>query len=113
MRFDPTPSSEEEIVTQDGQTLDFAEKLWKDYVVDAQKLNEGDSLYAPVATGGKDAIDNLIRNVEVLRNGFNGRDIFSGRVSFAWPLAILIFLLGALGLGTWRLIKLLPRLAPR
>lgn len=115
VRFDPTPYADGEsegIVQQQGQALDYAEKLWKDYVVDAQQLSDENSLYAPVAENSKTAYDNILKQVAAFRSGL-GSGPKAGDIGFAWPLAILVFVIGAMVLLVWRLVIMLPRFAPR
>ncbi|QDV26173.1 transglutaminase TgpA family protein [Aureliella helgolandensis] len=117
VRFDPTPGlagGDDEIIGQDGQTLDYAEKLWKDYVVDGQKLSTENSLYAPVAENGKTAYENLIRQMKALKAALlNGQFFQSGSgVELAGPLLVLVALTVAMAFFIWRFIVLLPQLAP-
>lgn len=118
VRFDPTPSSsggDVEIVRQRGQAMDYAEKLWKDYVVDAQKLSGENSIYAPVSENSEQAYKGLIQKFSNLRDDLKSGRLFSqaSGIGFAWPLAVLITLLGTTGVGTWQLLVHLPRWAPR
>lgn len=115
VRFDPTPAFDElgnEIVDQPGQTLDFAEKLWKDYIVDGQKLAGENSLYAPVAENSKSAIAQLSKNAQELFDRLRATGL-SSLDSFGLPAAIAVLLLFLICLAVWRLIHLLPRFAPR
>ncbi len=114
VRFDPTPSSEGGealIVEQQGQAIDYVEKLWKDYVVEGQKLNGENSLYAPVAENSQDAYKGLVDNFNRLRNRLEDGSLLGG-AGLAGPLAVVILVLVAMGFFIWRLAVLLPRLAP-
>ncbi len=119
VRFDPTPSGTEEgelaIVEQSGQTLDYVEKLWKDYVVEGQKLSGDNTLYAPVAENSKDAYEQVLEKLRNFRQNLESGHLFSGQggIGFEWPLAILIIGIGCLAILVWRLAWWLPRLAPR
>ncbi|MCA9192323.1 MAG: DUF3488 domain-containing protein [Planctomycetales bacterium] len=118
VRFDPTPGSNEnaQIVEQNGQAIDFAEKLWKDYVIDGQKLAGENSLYQPVAENSKEAYADFIKNLVALKDNLKSGNLLSGaggQVSLTWPIAVLILLLVALVFFVWRLALLLPHIAPR
>ncbi|MCA9126929.1 MAG: DUF3488 domain-containing protein [Planctomycetales bacterium] len=114
VHFDPTPAPDgldEGIVQQPGQTLDYAEKLWKDYVTDPQTLDNENSLYAPVAENSKNAYENLIKQLEAIKDRVGGAN--AGSVGFAWPITIVVILIGGTVVGVWRLIVWLPRLSPK
>lgn len=117
VRFDPTPDSDEGsgIVEQKGQAMDYAEKLWKDYVVEGQKLSGENSLYAPVAQNSKGAYEQAAERLANLRRNLEEGRLFSssGGIGFAWPLFILIFGGGLFGILIWRAIVVLPRISPR
>ncbi len=116
MRFDATPASDEfanEIVEQQGQALDYAEKLWKDYVVDGQKLSGENSLYAPVAANGKNAIDEFVKSVSALRDGLKTDGIRSSSALILLPIVLGIIALGLIVLVLVRIKAFLPRFAPR
>ncbi len=116
VRFDPTPPADEfgdDIIEQEGQTLDYAEKLWKDYVVDGQKLSESGSLYDPVAEGGRSAIEELIKRFTILRNGLNSRGINSTAAVILVPLVIVGVMVFLIVLVIRQLPTLLPKFAPR
>ncbi len=117
VRFDPTPASEGRdlnIREQPGQAIDFAEKLWKDYVVDAQKISGENSLYAPMSGSGENAYENLMANLEALRTRIESGGLFNGTqgIHFAWPIAFFVIAVGSLAVGAWRLSVWLPRWAP-
>lgn len=113
VRFDPTPgSSDDSIVDQEGQAFDYAEKLWKDYVVDGQKLAGKNSLYDPVAANSRTVVQDLIDRVTMLRNGLSTQGL-NTPVSLAVPLIIVVVMVGLSILVVWRLYYLLPRFAPR
>lgn len=116
VRFDPTPSSTGgavEITPQRGQAMDYAEKLWKDYVVDAQKISGENNLYAPVTGNGGKAYDGIIARFKEFLSDIEKGRFSGGRIGFAWPLAIATVVLGAMAVAIWQLIAYLPRLAPK
>jgi len=116
VRFDPTPASaDDELISQQGQAIDYAEKLWKDYVVEGQKLTSEDSLYAPVAANSENAYAAAVENFKQLRQRFIAGELFArlGRIGFAWQAAILITAIGGLAILLWQGSKLLQRFAPR
>jgi protein-glutamine gamma-glutamyltransferase len=118
VRFDPTAFVEGEgdaIVEQQGQAMDYAEKLWKDYVVEGQKLAGENTLYAPVAANSKNAYDQMVERLQNLRQNLEQGRLFGsgGGIGFAWPLTILIIVVGFSGIVVWRTLVLLPRLAPQ
>ncbi|MEZ6137493.1 MAG: DUF3488 and transglutaminase-like domain-containing protein [Pirellulaceae bacterium] len=117
VRFDSTPDSEggtPEIVEQRGQAMDYAQKLWKDYVVDGQKLSGENSIYAPVSEDGENAYKNMIdRFKQFIAALQSGRLLEErGRIEIAWPIAFIVFGLGGFGIAAWRLAIILPRWAP-
>ncbi|MFK7735581.1 MAG: DUF3488 and DUF4129 domain-containing transglutaminase family protein [Pirellulaceae bacterium] len=113
VRFDPTPPPDGEltITEQDGQAIDYAEKLWKDYVVEGQKLQSENSIYAPVAEN-KQAYAELVANLQSM-----GRDLAAGKLGggdfgIIVPIGIVILLLVAFGVIIWQLVVWLPKIAP-
>ena len=118
VRFDPTASVEgeaPEIIQQQGQAIDYAEKLWKDYVVEGQKLAGENTLYAPVAAHSKNAYDQVAERLRNLKQNLQQGQFFTtaAGIGFAWKLAFLIIGGGFLLILVWRLIVTLPRWAPR
>ncbi|MCA9133102.1 MAG: transglutaminase family protein [Planctomycetales bacterium] len=118
VRFDPTPASDGagyEIVEQPGQAMDYADKLWKDYVVSGQKLNNDSSLYAPVSETGKNAYQKIVERFQELRQELENGQLFrsSGGIGFAWQVAILITAVGFMAILVWRALLILPRIAPQ
>ncbi len=116
VRFDPTPAQEgEAMVAQQGQAIDYAEKLWKDYVVEGQKLSGDNSLYAPVAANSQNAYQQFLASIRSIREGVETGDwtFGLGRVGFAWRVSILIILFGCLSIVLWQVFKYVNRLAPR
>lgn len=114
--FDPTPASENDgQITQRGQAIDYAEKLWKDYVVEGQKLSSEDSLYAPVAANSENAYAAALGNFRQLHQRLVTGELFTslGRIGFAWQAAILITAIGGLAILLWQGSMLLQRFAPR
>lgn len=117
VRFDPTPGSFVEdggIVEQQGQALDYVQKVWKDYVSEGQKLEGENSLYAPVAENSENAYEELIASFNQVRENIRqGRWWDLRGVGFAWPMALTIVGIGIVSIATWRVIVILPRIAPR
>ena len=118
VRFDPTPGSDDNqgrIVEQQGQAIDYAEKLWKDYVVEGQKLGEQSNVYAPVSENSKNAYDQIVEAFQNLKENIEDGRLFRGNsvFGFAWPLTILIIAIGLLPVLLWRVLILLPKIAPR
>jgi protein-glutamine gamma-glutamyltransferase len=114
VRFDATPGSDggaAEIVEASGQTLDYANKLWKDYVVEAQRVASATKLYGESRDDEQNIYsEGFARALEALRNGqfLPGENNFG----FLWPVAVVALILVGLALSIWRLIELLPRWAP-
>lgn len=116
VRFDPTPArAEERPATQQGQAMDYADKLWKDYVVEGQKLESEDSFYAPVSANSQNAYASLIKKFGQLRQQLGDGELWAGigRIGFAWQAAILITAIGTLSILLWQSVMLLQRFAPR
>ena len=113
VRFDPTAPVAGGLRSgqQAGQAIDFAEKLWKDYVVEANALTGDDSLY--YAAENENAYETFIERFNRFRDDFRSGRLFTGEVGFAWPMAITIFAAGFGGVLLWQAIVMLPRFAPR
>ncbi|MEM7478546.1 MAG: DUF3488 and transglutaminase-like domain-containing protein [Planctomycetota bacterium] len=113
VRFDPTPppDGELEITEQDGQAMDYAEKLWQEYVVEGQNLASDGGIYAPVAGTNTTYAGMVERLKNALVDFQNGNNFGSlGAVS---PIAILVTIL-IMGLVlVWQFTRFLPRIAPR
>ena len=116
VRFDPTPPrTDESPATQQGQAMDYAQKLWKDYVVEGQKLADEDSLYAPVSAGSENAYAAIVGNIKQLLQQIVTGKLWAGlgRIGFAWQVAILVTAVGIFGVLFWQSLVLLRRFAPR
>lgn len=118
VRFDPTAfvdSEGAEIVEQQGQAIDYAEKLWKDYVVEGQKLSGDDNLYAPVAANSENAYDQMVETFRNFKQNLEqGRFLVSaGNIGFKWQLTIAIIVGGTFAIFIWRMLVLLPKFAPQ
>ncbi len=113
VHFDPTPSStgeEAEIVAQQGQAMDYAEKLWKDYVVEGQKLSGENGIYAPV-TDTEDAYAGMVDSWNRLRDRLRQGQFFDIRgLGFQWQVTIAVVLVGVCALVLWQVIVFLPSL---
>lgn len=117
VRFDPTPATngeDGEITEQQGQAIDFAEKLWKDYVVEGQKLNGENSLYAPVAENSKDAYDELVLAFNRIRESIQQGRFWNGQ-QFGFLGVMVIAIVGILifGVAIWQGIAFFPKFAPK
>ena len=116
IRFDPTPSvSDDEVIAQPNQFTDYADKLWKGYVLEGRELTGEKSIYAPATEQSKNMYAQLAEQwaklKEDLASGKFGTE--AGAIGFAWPLAILV---AGVGMGIvllWQVIVNLPRFAPK
>ncbi len=116
VRFDPTPARADAAPpTQQGQAMDYAEKLWKDYVVEGQKLDNEDSLYAPVSANSENAYASMVEQFKKTQKQIATSQLWAGigRIGFAWQVAILITAVGVLGILLWQAAMMLQRFAPR
>jgi protein-glutamine gamma-glutamyltransferase len=116
IRFDPTPgTSDEDVIEQPNQFSDYADKLWKGYVLDARELTGGDgvdplavdsrkNIYAQIAQG-------WAQLKEDLTSGKFGTE--GGSIQFSWQLAVVVTTVGIGIVLLWQLIVNLPRIAPR
>lgn len=116
IRFDPSPSvSEDGVVDQPNQFVDFADKLWKGYVLEARELTGEKSMYAPAVKNSNAFYGKLADQWSMLWNdlasGKFGTE--AGSIKFAWPLAVGISVIGGTIVLLWQLIANLPRIAPR
>jgi protein-glutamine gamma-glutamyltransferase len=113
VRLDPTPSVDDDQreIVESNQSLEYAEKLWEDYVSNADKMDQA-GLYEGVTLSGKDLLSNIqaaffLVKTRLSEGWFEGR-----RIQFAWPIALAVFLLGAIAILGWQLATWLPRFAP-
>lgn len=117
VRFDGTPAleSEDEIIEQPNAFQDYAQRLWKGYVLDAREIAGENNLYAPLDQGSKDFYMQLADQWrDAKSNLMSGRFGEQGiSIGFAWPLAILIFVIGVLAILAWQFVRYLPRFAPK
>lgn len=117
VRLDATPGepgSSGEIVDQRGQAIDYAEKLWKEYVVEGQKLNGKNSLYAPVAENGEDAYAGLVSQFKKLQQSLkDGKFLRAGGIGATGSLVVLAIGLVLAAVALWQFVSLLPRIAPK
>ena len=117
IRFDPTPGGDgtDDVVEQPNRIQDYADKLWKGYVLEGRELTGENSIYAPAATKSKDIYAQLAvqwkQFKEALVSGRFGTE--GGSINFAWPLAILVTTVGVGLVLVWQLIVNLPSIAPR
>ncbi len=117
IRFDPTPGGDdsESLVEQPDRIQDYADKLWKGYVLEGRELTDEKSIYRPAATKSKDLYGQLAVQWKQLKDSLaTGRfEPEAGSIGFAWPLAALVI---TIGIGTVLLRQLvlnLPTLAPK
>ncbi len=117
LRFDPTPPAmegEEDIVDQPNALSDYAEKLWKGYVLEGRELTGENSIYAPVARVDKETYDDLARQwdtiLEHLKSGNFGAA--AGSIRFSWPLAAVIIAIGFVTVFVWQLLLMSPAIRP-
>ncbi len=115
LRFDPTAGGDalNSIQTQEAQAYDYAERLWNDYVVEGNRLTATANIYDPVAQDGLGAYARLMAIVDQLKEGIRTGQIWSGRIEFAWPLTILVIVVGTCLVLLWQVFRWLPRWAPR
>lgn len=113
VRFDPTPSADDSNrdIVESSQSLEYAEKLWEDYVSNADKIDQA-GLYQGVDLSGTNLVDMIQENVRLVTLSVS-EGLFRGRsIHFAWPLALAVFLIGAVAVGLWQVAVWLPKIAP-
>jgi protein-glutamine gamma-glutamyltransferase len=115
IRFDPTPDVTDDLVDQPNGLKDYAEKLWKGYVLEGRELTGEDSVYAPVSRGSNEAYKELALRWQRWKDSLTSGEFGAGAgtIGFAWPLAMLVFFVGGSIVAIWQLIRSLPRFAPR
>lgn len=115
VRFDATTPVEGDtgIIEQQGQALDFAEKLWKDYVVEGQKLAGENSLYAPVSQNSENAYDDLVAQLKSFGESVRTGSFWRGESGFILPILTTLVAVLVVAVGIWQLIVWLPRIFPR
>lgn len=117
IRFDPTAERGDSsaIVEQPNSLQDYAEKLWKGYVLEGRELTGPDSAYAPVVAKNTEAYKQLAvqwqQFKDALASGRFGTE--TGSIGFAWPLAALVFAIGSAIVFLWQLSLIMPRFAPK
>ena len=113
VRFDPTPPPDGElsIREQDGQAIDFAEKLWQEYVVEGQNLAADSGIYDPVSDSDSQ-YGEMARQIRDFIQNLRSGNLFS-KFGFAWPIAILTMIVGCIALLIWQAFVFLPKIAPR
>ncbi|MEM8733700.1 MAG: transglutaminaseTgpA domain-containing protein [Planctomycetota bacterium] len=114
VRFDPTPPPDGElsITDQDGQAIDYAEKLWQDYVVEGQQLSGENSIYAPVAES-EEAYAELVERLKRVGTDLTSGRFLTGEFGVMLPIAIVCVALILGCVVIWQGIKLLPKFSPK
>ena len=112
LRLDPTPPPDGElaITEQSGQAIDYAEKLWKDYVIDGQKLATSNSIYEPVSESKTTFASMIEKSKQLITDLRSGRINLS--VDFAWRVFFGILVIGVGMVGVGYLLGQLPKFAP-
>jgi len=116
IRFDPTPTmSGEGVVEQPNQITDYADKLWKGYVLEARELTGEKSIYALPSDRSKDIYAQLAEQWARLKEDLTSGDFGTegGSIEFSWPLAIVVTTVASGFVLLWQLIANLPRISPR
>ncbi len=116
IRFDPSPStSAGDVIDQPNQITDYADKLWKGYVLEGRELTGEKSIYALPSERSKDIYAQVAvqwaKLKEELMSGRFGTE--GGSIEFAWPLALFVTAIGIGFVLLWQLIANLPSIAPR
>lgn len=116
IRFDPTPeASNEDMIDQPNQISDYADKLWKGYVIEGRELSGVQGKYADPSERTKDLYSQVAEQWERLKEDLTSGKFGTegGSIEFSWPLAVLVTLIGMSFVLLWQLITNLPRIAPQ
>jgi transglutaminase-like putative cysteine protease len=122
LRLDATPAGPgsnagSELRAQQDQAADYAQRIWKDYVLNSRQRAEESSFYGPLQDSARRTYRDLIESGKELIKRMRDSQFVGGAINqetwFSWPIAILIMLVGAALVLLWRIVRWLPRLAPR
>ncbi|GIX00868.1 MAG: membrane protein [Pirellulaceae bacterium] len=115
VRFDPTPGDESSNAIQiaEDQAIDFAEKIWKDYVVEGTKLTTAEGIYAPVSGENGNPWSHFKSWLAKLKVAIQTGSLWTENMTFHWSLALTIILLGTMVIGIFHVTRWLPRISPR
>ncbi|MBX3421556.1 MAG: DUF3488 domain-containing protein [Pirellulaceae bacterium] len=113
VQLDATPPGDhpERMIVQNRRSLEFAEKIWDNYVASSQMLKQS-GLYENVSGSGKEMASWLMSEWQLLNGTISGSLFRNRTIGFQWQLAVGVFVLGVAALGLWQLLIWLPRLAP-
>ncbi|MGN6137216.1 MAG: transglutaminase TgpA family protein [Aureliella sp.] len=122
LRLDPTPAGPgsnagSELRPQADQGIDFANRVWSEWVLNSRQRAEENSLYGPLKESTRQTYQSLVATAREVIKRARDSQLVGGAIRrdnwFAWPVAILIMLGGALLVLIWKLIGWLPRWAPQ
>ncbi|MDX1930881.1 MAG: DUF3488 and transglutaminase-like domain-containing protein [Pirellulaceae bacterium] len=116
IRFDPTPgTSDEEMIDQPNQITDYADKLWKGYVLDARELTGGKGIDPLAVDQRKDIYAQIAQAWAQLKDDLTSGKFGTegGSIRFSWQLAVAVTAVGIGIVLLWQLIVNLPRISPK
>jgi hypothetical protein len=113
VRFDPTPGVDDgqRGIVESNRSLEFAEKLWEDYVANADKMDQA-GLYEGVAVSGRDLMTRIQQTFYTIQSNIAAGWFQGRKLEFAWPITLAIILSGVLIIAVWQFLSWLPKIAP-
>lgn len=122
LRLDGTPAGPgsnagSELRPQEDQAADYAQRLWKNYVLNSRQRAEENSFYGPLQDTARRTYRDMLESAKEFIKRMRDSQFVGGAINqetwFSWPVAVLIMLVGGTLVVLWRIIRWLPRYAPR
>jgi protein-glutamine gamma-glutamyltransferase len=122
LRLDPTPAGEgsnagNELQPQSGQAVDYAQRLWNEYILDGRSVANRGALYQPIQESTRETYVRLMQEFRSLMKQMREQQFTGGALTSShgvvWPFVLLLVLIAGASLVCWQLLRWLPRLAPR
>lgn len=122
LRLDATPAGPgsnagSELRAQQDQAADYAQRLWKDYILNSRQRAEENSFYGPLQDSARRTYREMMESAKDVIKQMRDSQFVGGAISqeswFSWPVAVLIMLVGGSMVVIWRVVRWLPRWAPR
>lgn len=122
LRLDPTPAGPgsnagSQLRPQSDQGIDFANRVWSEWILNSRQRAEENSLYGPLQESTRQTYESMVEAARELIKRARDSQFVGGAINrenwFSWPVAVLIMLVGGLLVLMWKFIRWLPRWAPQ